>query len=117
MYKQNRNNPAKCEKKLEEIRQNIDEEFKKGKLNDQALSILEKRIDKYSGNLRQDVINKRFDLPQGLDRSIKNMLSDGIITKEEYDHFTKKITKAGLGAKEKEELKRMMKRWKDSDKK
>lgn len=113
-YKQNTN---KCEAELTNLREKINDDFKKGKLTDQALSILEKRIDKYSRELRSNIIDSRFDLPKNIHNDIRNMLADGVITKDEYSHFRKVIGKANLGAGEKAELNRIMKRWKDFDKK
>ncbi|MFC1754290.1 hypothetical protein ACFL96_13020 [Thermoproteota archaeon] len=116
-YRQYNKNVNKCEAELTHLREKVENDFKRGKLNDQGLAILEKRIDKYSKDLRSDIIRKRFDLPPGLDKSIKGMLSDGVITKQEYNNFKKMMNKSKLDSKEKEELRRLMNRWKIEDKK
>ena len=117
VYRTHNKNTNKCEAELTNIRDKIEDDFKKGKLTDQALSILEKRIEKYSRELRSDIIDKQFALPQELGKKVKHMLSDGVITKDEYAHFKDILAKAELGGKDKEELQSLMKKWKEKDKK
>lgn len=116
VYRTYNKNSNKCEAELTHIREKIEDDFKKGKINDQSLSILESRIDKYSKELRSEIVSKRFALPEDLNRRIKHMLSDGIITKEEYGHFKEVIAKTDMGARDKEEISGLMKKWKDEDK-
>lgn len=117
VYRKYNKNTNRCEAELTNLREKIDNDFKKGKLTDQALGILEKRIEKYSRELRSDIIGSKFQLPSDLSGNIKKMLADGVITKEEYSHFKDVLGKANMGSKEKEELNNLMKKWKDSDKK
>ena len=49
-------------------------------------------------------------------KDVKHMLSDGIITKEEYDHFLDISTKSSMTSKDKQELQQLMKKWKEEDK-
>ncbi len=115
IYKQKKSNPPACQKGLENMRQKIDEEFKKGRINDQALSILEKRIDKYSGELKRGIIDSRFTLPKDLDRKVKHMLSDGIITSDEYKNLKNILKKSEMSEDEKEKLRSLMERWKQKE--
>lgn len=117
VYRKYNTNTHKCEAELTNIREQIEDDFKKGKINDQALSILDKRIDKYAKELRSDIVNRRESLPEELKRDIKHMLSDGVISNEEYEHFSELSKKAKMSAKEKEEITKIMKRWKEEDKK
>jgi len=108
-------NANKCEAELANLKEKIEEDFKKGKINDQALSILDARIDKYAKELRSDIVDKKVSAPKELKKNIKHMLSDGKITKEEYEHFRDILAKTQMGAKDKEEIKGLMKKWKDED--
>ncbi|MFC1733712.1 hypothetical protein ACFL6I_25720 [candidate division KSB1 bacterium] len=117
IYKTHKKNSNKCEKELSKLRGKIEDDFKKGKLNDQGLAILETRIDKYSERLRTEMIEKGFTLPSDLHKKIKHMLSDGIITKEEHAHFLEIIKNDHSMSKHDEaRLKALMKKWKTEDK-
>ena len=114
-YKHNKNT-NKCEAELTAIKETIEEDFKNGKINDQSLAILDKRIDKYAKELRSGIIGKKFtSLPEDMGKTIKHMLSDGVITKEEYDHFSKALKGSKMSSKDKEELDQLMKKWKKED--
>ena len=116
VYHKHNKNTNKCEAELTAIKELIEEDFKKGNINDQSLAILDKRIDKYAKELRSDIISKKFaSLPEGMDKSIKHMLSDGIITKEEYAHFAEVLNKSEMSQKEKSELNALMHKWKKED--
>lgn len=116
-YRTYNKNANKCEAELAGIREKIESDFKKGKINDQSLAILEGRIDKYSENLRSDILDKKFKLPADLKKKIKHMLSDGIITKEEHEHFLDIIKgDYGLSKKDEAKLRALMRKWKDEDK-
>lgn len=109
-------NSNKCEAELANLREKIESDFKKGKINDQSLALLEARIDKYSEKLRTEIIDKGFKLPPDLSRKIKHMLSDGIITKEEHEHFLEALKEGhDLSKADEERLKDLMKRWKKED--
>ena len=116
VYSKYSKNTHKCESELVNIKEKIEDDFKKGKINDQSLSLLDNRIEKYSKDLRSDIIDKRFKLPEEMNKNIKKMLSDGVITKEEYEHFKEIAKKAQMGSKDKEEIHKLMKRWKEEDK-
>ena len=73
-------------------------------------------MDKYAQQLRSDIVSKRFELPEEMKKDVKHMLSDGIITKEEYDHFLDISTKSSMTSKDKQELQQLMKKWKEEDK-
>ncbi|MFO8016423.1 MAG: SHOCT domain-containing protein [Candidatus Woesearchaeota archaeon] len=116
-YKENKEDPQKGEKRLSELRERIEEDFKKGKLNDQTLALLESRLDKYSEKLRTSIIESDMQLPPDIQKKIKHMLSDGVITKEEYDHFLKMMNEEhGMSKGDEQKLKQLMKRWKGEDK-
>lgn len=116
-YRTYNKNANKCEAELANVREKIENDFKKGKINDQSLAILETRIDKYSENLRTDILDKKFKLPKDLNKKIKHMLSDGIITKEEHEHFLEIIKgDHGLSKADETRLKTLMKKWKTEDK-
>lgn len=115
VYRTYNKNSNKCEAELTHLREKIEDDFKKGKINDQSLSILDSRIDKYSKELRSEIVSKRFALPEDINKNIKHMLADGIITREEYDHFKEVLAKTSMSAKDKEEINKLMKKWKDED--
>lgn len=116
VYRTYNKNANKCEAELAGLKEKIESDFKKGKINDQSLAILGARIDKYSEKLRTDIIDKGFKLPPGLDKKIKHMLSDGIITKEEYNHFLEIIKEDhGMGKADEARLRALMKKWKTED--
>ena len=116
VYRTYNKNANKCEAELTNLRDKLEDDFKKGKINDQSLAMLEARIDKYSERLRTEIIDKGFKLPPDLNKKIKHMLSDGIITKEEHEHFLEALKEGhGLSKSDEERLKDLMKRWKKED--
>lgn len=116
VYRSSNTSTNKCEAKLVGIRDQIEDDFKKGKINDQSLALLESRIDKYTRELRSGIVDRTTGIPTDLNKKIKHMLSDGVITKEEYAHFEEIVKKENMGASDKEEIRNLMKKWKDEDK-
>jgi len=112
LHKKHQQNPKKCEKELVTLREKIMEEFKGGSVNEQSLSLLEGRIDRYLKELRTEIIDK-FILPDEVENTITEILADGIITKDEYEQFMKVLKKVKV--KDKDQLLKLVKQWKKQD--
>lgn len=115
-YRTYNKNTTKCESELADLKEKIEDDFKKGKINDQSLALLDSRIDKYAKELRSGIIGKKFTaLPEDIGKTIKHMLSDGVITKEEYTYFSKTLKSSKMNTKDKAELNKIMQKWQKED--
>lgn len=116
-YSKFKMNTKRCEAELYRLKDIIDEQFKKGKLDEGSYNILEKRISDYMREIREQIINEKFGgLPTKLHGEIDKMLEDGKISKEEYENI-KKVLKDTTGVKEgeKEEIRELIDKWKRKD--
>lgn len=111
-----RDNTSKCESVLYNIKEKIEKDFAKGKINDSAFSILDARLDKYLSDVRKGVIGAQFKLTEANKKELDSMLDDGVITEKEYDKF-KKMKISELPAAERKKLESLMKKWEEKKKK
>ncbi len=105
-----KDNASKCESAIYNVKEEIERDFSKGKLNDQALALLETRVDKYLGNIRKDVLKTNVELPADILRDLDKMLKDGFISEEEYKKFAS-MDIASLSKKDQEKLKSLVQKW------
>jgi len=105
-----RDNTSKCESVLYNIKEKIEKDFSKGKINDSAFSILDARLDKYLSDVRKGVIGSQFKLTEANKKELDNMLEDGVITEKEYERF-KKMKISELPAGDRKKLQSLMKKW------
>lgn len=111
IYKKHQENPEAMDTALSELRERIERDFESGKITDQAIALLEARIDKYTKMARMDTISTGLRLPKTTKRQIKEMLEDGIISEEEYERFAD-MDLTHLSQKDYEKLTRLMQKWK-----
>jgi len=98
--------PAEKRDALKKMKRKISEEFGRGKLDESAYSILDKRIDDYLKEQRDSAGISNVELKAEIDK----ILEDGIVTKEEYAEFEDMLNKGyELKKGEKEELKKRVK--------
>ncbi|MFQ5975466.1 MAG: hypothetical protein ACE5J5_04005, partial [Candidatus Hydrothermarchaeales archaeon] len=117
-YESFRMNSRRCEAELYRHRGVVSEHLKKGKINEESYSILDKRIDDYLGEIRERIMEEKFgDVPSRLKGEVHRMLSDGEISDSEYNAFENILGKSkDIGKKEKSDLKDLFRKWKDEDK-
>jgi len=107
-----RDNTSKCESVLYNIKEKIEKDFSKGKINDSAFSILDARLDKYLSDVRKGVIGSQFKLTEANKKELGDMLEDGVITEKEYEKF-KKMKISELSAADRKKLQSLMKKWEE----
>jgi len=105
-----RDNTSKCESVLYDIKEKIEGDFSKGKIDDSAFSILDSRLDKYLSEVRKGIISTHFKLSEVHKKELDDMLGDGIITKDEYRKF-KKMKISELSGKDRKRLQELMQKW------
>lgn len=80
----------RLEAELYRLRDIINEEVHKGKIDEAAYSIIEKRIEKYLVEAREQEINDRFGgLPQNLKNDLQQRVKEGHLSQEEYEKMLK----------------------------
>ncbi len=109
------NQPSESEAELIRIKEDLEHDFAKGKLNEQSYGLLDRKLDEGIKAIRKGVIGGRFDLTKNIKSELDDMLEDGAITKEEYDRF-KKLDLKKISSKDEKKLKSLMKRWRNKDK-
>jgi len=109
----------RCEAELYRLRDMISEELKKGSIDENAYSVLDKRIDEYLKELREHELNDKFGgMPNKLKNELNKLLEDGEISENDYEKFQGLISKSsGMEENEKEALDSLMKKWRDKDSK
>jgi hypothetical protein len=110
--------PIGYENELNEIEDNINTDFKDGNIEDLHYLMLQEILTTRRGHVRKAAITQKFDkLPEGVTSELDEMLKDGKITKEEYEHFvaTISMTKT-LTGDQKKELSKIIEKWEVEDK-
>ena len=107
----------RCEAELYRLRDMISEELKKGSIDENAYTVLDKRIDEYLREVRESELNDKFGgMPNKLKSELNKLLEDGEISKSDYEKFQGLISKSsGMEEDEKEALDTLMKKWRDKD--
>ncbi|RMF90490.1 MAG: hypothetical protein D6733_03675 [Methanobacteriota archaeon] len=109
----------RCEAELYRLKDLILEEFKNGRIDDNSYAILDRRIEDYLREIREQIVNERFGgIPQQLRASLRAMMEDGEISEKDYTTL-QRLLKDATGVKEsdKEELRELFERWKKEDQK
>jgi len=108
----------RLEAELYRLKDMIMEDLGRGKIDESAFTIVEKRIDQYMAEVREQEINDQFGgLPQNLRQNMHKMLQDGKITNHEYDHLSKILESSTLSERDKDSLMNTFKNWKNEDNK
>ena len=107
--------PAEKREALRKMKRTISKEFGKGKIDESAYGILDKRIDDYLKELRLGA-GKISNVE--LKAEIDKILEDGIVTKDEYEEFEEMLEKGHeLKEGEKRELKKKIEKIRDESEK
>jgi len=106
-----KDNSSKCESELYSIKEKIDRDFAHGKVNENAYTILDARLDKYLSEIRKGIVGSEFKLSKESRKEFDQMLEDGVITEDEYRKFSR-MKLSELSPHEKQKLKHLMSRWK-----
>ena len=98
--------PKQCEAELHQLREEIANSFKKGKIDTISFGILDKRIAGYLIELRERIVDDDFGgIPNKLKDQISASLEDGEIGEDEYKAFKLILEKTtGLDKIKKEKL-------------
>jgi hypothetical protein len=109
--------PIKFEKKLNELEEKINTEFKEGNIEDLHYLMLQEIIASKRGDIRRAEVSRKFrSLPKGIADNLDHMLKDGKISREEYMAFVSTIQKSTtLTSHERKELSKMVETWEVED--
>jgi hypothetical protein len=109
----------RCEAELYRLKDMILDEFKNGRIDDNSYAILDKRIEDYLREVREQIVNERFGgIPGQLRDSLKTMMEDGEISEKDYTTLQRLLKDAsGVKEKDKEELRELFETWKKEDQK
>ncbi len=110
VYSTCKNDQEKCESKLLSLKDKIENDFSKGKLNEQSYDILDRKIESYLGEMRKGIIGARFDLSKEDKKFVDKVLKDGVIDKEEYEKLSKMDFKE-LSNEKKDKLFKLINKW------
>lgn len=111
-YTQYKSDTSKCEANLYLLKERIEKDFTSGKIDDQALDFLHRRIEKYLKNVRLGIVED-LDLSPEARKEISEMLKDGKISEEEYNSFTKS---KNISDKDRKKMEKHLSKWKRKDK-
>jgi hypothetical protein len=106
-------NSRRCEAELYRLKDSISNELKKGKIDEGAYAVLEKRIEDYMREIREQILKEQFgNLPSSMKTELYSMIENAQISEEEYKKFKALLGKAGgIEEEEKKELGDMVKKW------
>ena len=110
-YTQYKSDTSKCEANLYLLKGRIEKDFTSGKIDEQALDFLHRRIEKYLKNVRRGIVED-MDLSPEARKEMNEMLKDGKITEEEYDSF---IQSKNISEKDRKKMKKHLSKWKHKD--
>jgi parallel beta-helix repeat protein len=104
--------PRDKEFELKGLKGEIKSEFSKELIVENHYIILEREVDNAIGEIRTEILEERVSMPEELKGDVKEVLEDGVVTKEEYREIMNKIrSNRGLNSLEKSKLNSMMTRW------
>ncbi|MBU0460981.1 MAG: hypothetical protein KJ574_00180 [Nanoarchaeota archaeon] len=111
-YNQLKSDTSKCEANLYLLKERIEKEYTSGKIDEQGIEFLHRRIDTYLKNVRMGIVDN-LDISPEAKKELAGMLKDGRISEEEYDSFTssKKLSKKDI-----EKVQAHLSKWKKKDK-
>ena len=97
VYVNNKMDAEFCRDELELLREKVDDNLKRGEINETTYELLLKRIDLYQKELMKKIIQQNIhDLPQNLTQEVTEMLQDGEVTPQEYQRFMELMKTRGL---------------------
>jgi hypothetical protein len=109
-------NPQRSETELAKIKATINEDLKKGVIDENNYTILKSRIDEIVGEIRQQALRSEVSqVPKDIELKLKDMLIDGKITREEYDKIMPAIKGSDMTKADKEKMGKMVKSWVEND--
>jgi hypothetical protein len=118
IYGSYKTNPKRCELELEKIKGTVNEDLKRGTIDDNNYSILKGRIDEILGEIRSESLRTEVsELPKDIEIKIKDMLIDGEITRAEYDKILPIIKGSSMTSGDKEKVKKMVESYMVEEKK
>ncbi|MFH1064548.1 MAG: hypothetical protein V1729_05685 [Candidatus Woesearchaeota archaeon] len=103
---------SKCEAKLYLMKDAVEKDFTDGKLDEQSMDLLHRKIDKSLKSLRMGAVDT-MDISSAAKKELAVMLKDGKISDGEYSSFTKSklFSKTDIS-----KVKDQLARWKGHDK-
>ncbi len=109
----------RCEAELYRLKDMVLDEFKNGKIDEHSYAIIDKRIEDYLKEVREQIVNERFGgMPTAIRQNLKAMMEDGEISEADFKNLQRILREASdVGEKDKEELSELFEKWKKEDQK
>ncbi len=100
------------EAELKVLKKQIKDEFSMDLIIENHYIILEREVDNAIGEVRTEFLEERVSMPDELRGEVKEVLEDGVVTRDEYRVIMNKIrSNKELNYLEKSKLNSMMTRW------
>ena len=118
VYSSYKMHPRKCERELEKIKTEVDEDLKSNVIDENNYSILKDRIGEIIQEIRSESLRSKVqDLPKDMEIGIKDMLIDGQISQAEYKKFMKLLKGSTMTSSDKKEMQKIVQAWLKQDQK
>lgn len=117
-YNANKNSLEKCESGLIALKEELIEGIKNGVLDTPNYMLLEKRIDEHMKKVRTQTLSSKFkEVPKEVEKTIKDILEDGVITPEEFTALQSLLSKTeGVDVETRRKLEGLFGKWMTEDK-
>jgi subtilisin-like proprotein convertase family protein/BMFP domain-containing protein YqiC/DNA-directed RNA polymerase subunit RPC12/RpoP/translation initiation factor IF-1 len=118
VYNANKSSLEKCESELVTLKEELIEGIKNGVLDTQNYMLLEKRIDEHLKNVRTQTLSSKIkQMPKEVEKTIKDILEDGVITADEFTTLQSLLSKTeGMDIETRRKLEGLFGKWMIEDK-
>lgn len=113
IYTQYKMNSRQCEAELYKLKTRVIDDFKQDIIDEKKFNILDKRIDEYILEIREELLRSRLiELQDRLGGELQRIVERGNFGDEEFDALEKMVDEApGIAAEERSELKALIADW------
>jgi len=116
VYSSYKMHPRKCERELEKLKAEVDEDLKSNVIDENNYSILKERIGEVKQEIRSESMRSKVtELPKNMELIIKDMLIDGKISQAEYKKFMKVSKSSTMTSSDKVGMQKLVKEWMKED--
>jgi hypothetical protein len=117
IMKTSEKDPDRAESELIKLSIEIEQDFKKGMIEDFHFFLIDRQIKESMRDVRNRKIEQRFSkLPEKLQRELNHILEDGRVTGKEYQEFIEVLSKSeGISKEEEIRLRNLIGSWRSRD--